>query len=101
MSVEDDEMRLELLQDFGSSNCTFTDTSAGSSATISAILSKAYFAEDVGTTTVESSEPMAFVRTSDVTNVVQGDTLAIEGTTYTIVEVKPDNEGISELRLRI
>ena len=101
MAVEDDVMRLEFLQDFGSSSCTFTDTSAGSTATISAILSKAYFAEDVGGTMVESSEPIAMVRTTDVPNVVQGDTLAISGTTFTVVEVKPDNEGMSELRLRV
>ena len=101
MAVEDDEMRLEFLQDFGSSSCTFTDTSAGSTATISAILSKAYFAEDVGGTMIESSEPIAMVRTTDVPNVVQGDTLAISGTTFTVVEVKPDNEGMSELRLRV
>ena len=101
MAVEDDEMRLEFLQDFGSSSCTFTDTSAGSTATISAILSKAYFAEDVGGTMVESSEPIAMVRTTDVPNVVQGDTLAIDSVTYYVVEVNPDNEGMSELRLRV
>ena len=101
MAVEDDEMRLEFLQDFGSSSCTFTDTSATSASTISAVLSKAYFAEDVGGTTVESSEPIALVRTSDVPSVVQGDTLAIDGVTFSIVEVKPDNEGMSELRLRL
>ena len=38
MAVEDDEMRLEFLQDFGISDATFTDTSAGSSSTITALL---------------------------------------------------------------
>ena len=99
MAVETDEMRLEFLQDFGSSSCTYTDTSASSTATVTAMLSKGYFADNIGDTTVESSEPIAFVRSSDVPNGVQGDTLRIDGTTYTIVEVKP-NEGMTELRLR-
>ena len=101
MAVEDDEMRLEFLQDFGSSSCTFTDTSATSSSTITALLKREYYEETAGDATVQSSSPVAQVRTTDVPSVVQGDTLAISGTTYTIVEVSPDNEGISQLRLRV
>ncbi len=101
MAVEDDAMRLELLADFGDSAATFTDVSAGSSSTITAVLSRAYFAESVGDQTLESSQPVAMVRSSDVSGVVQSDTLAIDSTTYTIVEVMPDNEGLTQLRLRI
>lgn len=101
MAVEDDAMRLELLADFGDSSATFTDVSAGSSSTITAVLSRAYFAESVGDQTLESSQPVAMVRSSDVSGVVQSDTLAIDSTTYTIVEVMPDNEGLTQLRLRI
>ena len=101
MAVEDDEMRLEFLQDFGSSSCTFTDTSATSSSTITALLKREYYEETAGDATVQSSSPVAHVRTSDVSSVVQGDTLAVSGTTYTIVEVAPDNEGITQLRLRV
>ena len=101
MAVEDDEMRLEFLQDFGSSSCTFTDTSATSSSTITALLKREYYEETAGDATVQSSSPVAHVRTSDVSSVVQGDTLAISGTTFTIVEISPDNEGISQLRLRV
>ena len=101
MAVEDDAMRLELLADFGDSAATFTDVSAGSSSTITAVLSRAYFAESVGDQTLESSQPVAMVRSSDVSGVVQSDTLAIDSTTYYIVEVMPDNEGLTQLRLRI
>ena len=101
MAVEDDEMRLEFLQDCGISDATFTDTSAGSSSTITALLKNEYSLEDVGGEVgVETSTPVAIVRSSDVNNVAQGDTLAISGTTYTIVEVQPDGEGMTNLRLR-
>ena len=72
-----------------------------SSSTISALLKNEYSLEDVGGEVgVETSTPVAIVRTSDVPNVVQSDTLAISGTTYTIVEVQPDGEGMTNLRLR-
>ena len=100
MAVEDDAMRLELLEDWGVSS-TFTDTSASSASTITAMLKREYFEESAGETTVQSSQPVAVVRTSDVPNVVHGDTLAISGVSYSIVEVSPDNEGLTQLRLRV
>ena len=101
MAVEDDAMRLEFLEDWGDTAASFGDTSAGSSATITALLSKAYFAESIGDQTVESSQPVALVRSSDVPSVVQGDTLTISSVGYTIVEVQPDNESMTQLRLRL
>ena len=101
MAVESEEMLLEFLQDFGSSSCTFTDTSATSSSTITALLKHEYFSEASGDVTVESSQPVAVVRSTDVPSVVQGDTLAIDSVTYSIIEVSPDNEGMTQLRLRV
>ena len=101
MAVEDDEMRLEFLQDWGVSDATFRDVSAGSNSTISAMLKREYYEETAGDATVQSSSPVAQVRTTDVPSVVQGDTLAISGVTYTIVECSPDNEGMTQLRLRV
>ena len=101
MAVEDDAMRLEFLEDWGDTSASFGDTSAGSSSTITALLSRAYFAESVGDQTVESSQPVAQVRSSDVPSVVQGDTLTISSVGYTIVEVMPDNESMTKLRLRL
>ena len=101
MTVETDDMRLQFLKDFGVSNCTFTDTSAGTTATITAMLRNEYFEVEVdGEIGVESSEPFANVRSSDLPNIAQGDTLSISGTTYTVVSVQPDGEGIINLRLR-
>jgi hypothetical protein len=65
------------------------------------MLKREYYEETAGDATVQSSSPVAHVRTSDVSSVVQGDTLAIDSVTYTIVEVSPDNEGITQLRLRV
>ena len=101
MAVESDEMRLEFLQDFGSSSCTFTDTSASSSSTITAMLKREYFEETAGEATVQASSPVAAVRTTDVPNVAHGDRLAISGVSYSVVEVSPDNEGMTQLRLRV
>ena len=38
MTVETDDMRLQFLKDFGVTDATFTDTSAGTTATVTAML---------------------------------------------------------------
>ena len=48
MTVETDSMRLDMLRDFGSSSATFTDTSAGTTSTIYALLRDEYLRDDVG-----------------------------------------------------
>ena len=102
MAVETDTMRLKYLKDFDVSDATYRDTSAGTTATIYAKLRKEYLEEEAGGEGgVESSAPLALVRTSDVPNVVQGDQITINGTTYTIWAVEPDSEGMSDLRLRV
>ena len=53
-----------------------------------------------GVVGVQNNAHFAFVRTSDVPSIQQGDTLGISGTTYTVVEVMPDGEGMTDLRLR-
>ena len=102
MAIETDAMRLQYLKDFGVSDATYRDTSAGISATSYALLRKEYLEEVAGGEVgVESSTPFALVRTSDVPNVVQGDQITINGTTYTIWAVEPDGEGTTDLRLRV
>ena len=101
MNVETDDMRLQFLKDFGFTNATFSDTSAGTTAKITALLRNEYReVEDEGEVGVESSAPIAQARTSDISNIAQGDTLLISGTTYTVVEVQLDGEGMTDLRLR-
>ena len=88
MTVETDNMRLQFLKDFGVTDWTFTDTSAGTTATITALLRKEYLEVKVeGVVGVQNNAQFAFVRTSDVPSIQQGDTLVISGATYTVVEV--------------
>ena len=101
MTVETDDMRLLFLKDIEVTDWTFTDTSAGTTATITAILRKEYLEiKVVGVVGMQNNVQFAFVRTSDVPSIQQGDTLVISGATYTAVEVMPDGEGMTYLRLR-
>ena len=100
MNVETDDMRLQFLKDFGFTDATFSDTSAGTTAKITALLRNEYReVEDEGEVGVESSAPFAKARTSDVPNIAQGDTLLISDTTYTVVEIQLDGERMTDLRL--
>ena len=78
MNVETDDMRLQFLKDFGVKDCAFTDTSARTTATITALLRKEYVEVEVhGEVGVESNAPFAFFRTSDVPSIQHGDTISI------------------------
>ena len=100
MAIEDDAMRLEMLEDFGSSS-TYTDTSAATSSAVTVLLRKEFLAVDVGGgVPVESTEPIIHARSSDVSSIVQGDTFLVDSTTYTVTGVEPDGEGMTVCRLR-
>ena len=100
MTIETDDMRLQFLNDIEVTDWTFTDTSAGTSATITALLRKEYLEVNVeGVVGVQNNVQFAFVRTSDVPSIQQGDTLVISGATYTVVEVMLDGEGMTDFRL--
>ena len=63
MTVENYDMRLQFLKDFGVTDCTFTDTSAGTTATITALPRKEYVEVEVeveGEVSVESNASFAF-----------------------------------------
>uniref|UniRef100_A0A6H1ZNH4 Putative head-tail attachment protein n=1 Tax=viral metagenome TaxID=1070528 RepID=A0A6H1ZNH4_9ZZZZ len=47
----------------------------------------------------ESSVPLAYVKTSDVSSAVHGSTIVISGTTYYIKELQADGTGITVLTL--
>ena len=101
MNVGTDDMKLQFLKDFGVTDATFSDTTDGTIATITALLRNEYLEVEVeGEVGVESSAPFALARTSDVLNIAQGHTLLIGGTSYTVVEVQSDCEGMTNLRLR-
>ena len=98
MTVETDDMRLQFLNDIEVTDWTFTDTSAGTTATITALLWKEYLEVKVeGIVGVQNNAQFAFVQTSDVPSIQQGDTLVISGATYTVVEVMLVREGMNEI----
>ena len=100
MTVENYDMRLQFLKDIEVTDWTFTDTSAGTTATITALLRKEYLGVKVeGLVGVQNNAPFAIVRTTDMPNIQQEDSLAISGTTYIVVEVQQDCMGITDLRL--
>ena len=100
MTVETDDMILQFLKDIEVTDWTFTDTSAGTTAKITALLWKEYLEVKVeGVVVVQNNTQFAFVRTSDVPSIQQGDTLVINGATYTVVEVVLDGEGMTDFRL--
>lgn len=72
------------------------------SATINVIFDRQYLAVNAGgEIQVESSEPVALCKATDVSTAVQGDTITIDSVAYTIVEVEPDFTGTTNLRLRL
>ena len=100
MTVENYDMRLQFLKDIKVTDWTFTDTSAGTSATITALLRKEYLEVKVEVVVgVQNNAQFAFVQTLDVPSIQQGDTLVISGATYTVVEVMPYGEGMIDFRL--
>ena len=72
MNVETDDMRLQVIKDFGVTDATFAYTSDGTIATITAMLRNEYLEVEVeGEVGVDSSAPSALARTSDVPNIAQ------------------------------
>ena len=101
MNVETDDMKLQFLKDFGVTDATFSNTTDGTIATITALLRNEYReVEFEGEFGVESSAPIAQARKSDVSNIAQGDTLLISRTIYTVVEFRLDGGGMTDLKLR-
>ena len=78
MTVENYDKRLQFLKNIEVSDWTFTDTSAGTTATITALLRKEYLEVKVeGVVGVQNNAQFAFVRTSDVLSIQQVDTISI------------------------
>ena len=76
MTTKTDDMRLQFLNDIEVTDLTFTDTSAVTTATITALLRKEYVEVEVeGEVGVESNASFALFRTSDVPSIQQGDTI--------------------------
>ena len=73
-------------------------TSGG--GTVPGILQQDYFAADPGgSVTIQSSQPVFRAESSGVTGIDHGHTLTIGGVGYQVVEVQPDESGVTDLRL--
>jgi len=91
MTVEDDDDRAALLADFGVS----ATWSAGGS--VVGIFDAAYV-DPLGL--FEGSGPMFTAAVIDLDGIAQEQTFTIDGTVYTVVEVRPDGTGMVLVRLR-
>jgi hypothetical protein len=95
--IETAEDRLVMLSDFG---VTATYTHEGNASEIKGIFDNEYEAVDVGGSVPFAMEqPRFYCRTSDVPNVIDGDTLQINSVTYIVRVIMPDGTGITELQL--
>jgi hypothetical protein len=74
-----------------------TITIDGSGSSIDVIFNKEFFEIPGNEVGVQSSQPVFYCRSSDVTNVEQGDTIQVDSITYNIVSVEPDNTGVTVL----
>ncbi len=98
MAVETDVERAIMLADFGES-VTYTP-SGGSASTITGIFDREYQAVDTGGEVAFAVEqPRLAVKTSDVANAAEGDSVVISGVNYIVRVVMNDGTGLTDLAL--
>jgi len=79
-------------------SATFTKT-GGSATTIKVLFDNAFNLINLGEVGLESTNPMASCKSSDVVGVAHADTLVVSGTTYKVVGIHPDGQLITILEL--
>jgi len=95
VAVESESDRLSMLQDFGV-------TARIGSSQVTGILDRQFLPVDVLGHGVESSQPMFLCRTADLPAITRGTTtLTATGEDFVVVEVQPDGDGLTMLKLRI
>jgi len=100
MAVESAADRQDLLDDFGVS-CTLTFSDATTSA-LTGILDNEFVETLSGTRVgVESQQPMLTCRTSDISGAEHGNSITVDGTSYTVRGIHPDGTGFSVLMLEL
>lgn len=100
MAIETDVERALMLSDFGVS-ATYT-ADGGSPSSIKVLFDKPYVGvSQGGEVLVESANPTAFCKTSDVSDADHAATLEVSGVTYNVVGVQPDAEGMTLLELEV
>ena len=100
MAVETDDDRSYMLADFGVTATYARDKIYGSEKTITGIFDNDVQEVDAGGSATFAIEvPRFLCRTSDVSQIVEGDILTISGDKYLILSVFKDGQGMTELRL--
>jgi hypothetical protein len=79
-------------------SCTYTPQ-GGSASTFNVIFNNEYYAIDGGEVGVESTEPTVTTKTSNISGASHGDTMVIDSVTYKIINIRPDNTGMTEIGL--
>ena len=91
-------MFAEDLSAFFSSAEFATAATLGGGGSVQVIFDKSYAGSLGGL--VESAGPQCVAMSSDVAAIVQGSTITINATVYTVTGVEPDGTGITVLQLR-
>lgn len=68
---------------------------------IQVIFDRAGYVSDVADSGVQNAQPAARCKTADVSSAARGDTLVIDGTTYTVIRVEPINTLETVLHLSV
>jgi len=72
----------------------------GNSKKINVIFDSEYYQSQlVGDVGIANADPQVLCKTIDVTNITQGASLVISGTTYYVTSVEPDGTGMTRLVL--
>jgi hypothetical protein len=79
---------------------TATVTINGSNSNIKVIHNQEYFDIPGESVDIVGSQPIVHCRTSDVTGIDTDDTILIDSVTYNVVNIQPDNTGVTVLILQ-
>lgn len=109
---DDSDFSAYLIADYGGHGIAASYTPLGGSASsINIILEEEFLEADGESVNVETTIPIAYCRSIDVSNARHGDTLVVaaqkdldgntikSATTYKVVETMPDKTGITMLKL--
>ena len=101
MAIENDADLAEFYStDISGIAGTYTPA-GGSASTVNGIFNNVYFEIPGGETSIEGKNATFNCRTSDISSVAHGDTLAVSGTTYTVRGIQPDGTGATTLVLEV
>lgn len=68
-------------------------------ATFDGIFNKEYFTEEGGQVGTASSEPMLYVRSTNVNGIAEEDEITIDGDSYFVEDFEPDGTGVTMIRV--